>query len=52
MKFRVPALTALLASVLAPGLEAQKPAPKAPQKIDDGYTRPIVMFAFHPAHQQ
>ena len=29
MKFRIPALTALLAVFLASGLEAQKPAPKA-----------------------
>ena len=41
MKFRIPALTALLAVFLASGLEAQKPAPRAPQKIDEEYTRTI-----------
>ena len=41
MKFRIPALTALLALVLASGLDAQKAAPKAPQKIDEEYTRLI-----------
>ena len=41
MTSRIPALTALLALVLVSGLEAQKPAPKAPQKIDEEYTRLI-----------
>jgi hypothetical protein len=41
MKFRIPALTALLALVLASGLQAQKTPPKAPQKIDEEYTRLI-----------
>src|SRR3954468_5313303 len=52
MPSRVPALTTLLALVLASGLEAQKPAPRAPvspklqsgggpQKIDEEYTRTI-----------
>jgi hypothetical protein len=41
MKSRIPALTALLALVLASGLQAQKPAAKTPQKIDEEYTRTI-----------
>ena len=41
MKPRIPALTALLALVLASGLQAQKPPAKAPQKIDEEYTRTI-----------
>src|SRR4051812_7126992 len=41
MSSRVAALTTLLAFVLASGLEAQKPAPRAPQKIDEEYTRTI-----------
>src|SRR4051795_12103478 len=52
MPSRVLALTTLLALVLASGLEAQKPAPRAPvspklqsgggpQKIDEEYTRTI-----------
>ncbi|HEV8208612.1 MAG TPA: M14 family zinc carboxypeptidase [Vicinamibacterales bacterium] len=41
MKPRIPALTALLAVVLASGLQAQKPPAKAPQKIDEEYTRTI-----------
>src|SRR3954468_13613037 len=52
MPSRVPALTTLLALVLASGLEAQKPAPRVPvspklqsrggpQKIDEEYTRTI-----------
>jgi hypothetical protein len=41
MRSRIPALTALLALVLVSGLEAQKTAPKAAQKIDEEYTRLI-----------
>jgi hypothetical protein len=41
MKSRIVASTALLALTLASGLEAQKAAPKAPQKIDEEYTRTI-----------
>src|SRR6266853_1152423 len=41
MKFRMPALTALLALVLVSGLEAQKTPPRAPQKNDEEYTRLI-----------
>src|SRR6478735_2991459 len=41
MTSRISALTALLALVLVSGLEAQKPAPKAAQKIDEEYTRLI-----------
>src|SRR3981081_3124288 len=41
MKSRFAALTALLALVLASGLQAQKSPPKAPQKIDEEYTRTI-----------
>jgi hypothetical protein len=41
MKSRIPALTALLALVLASGLQAQKPPAKTPQKVDEEYTRTI-----------
>ena len=41
MKFRISALIALLVPVLVSGLQAQKPAPQAPQKIDEEYTRLI-----------
>src|SRR6478609_9623335 len=41
MNPRIPALTALLTFVVVSGLEAQKAAPKAPQKIDEEYTRTI-----------
>src|ERR1700710_5824 len=41
MKSRVPLFTTLLALVLVSGLQAQKTAPKAPQKIDEEYTRTI-----------
>src|ERR1700730_1855936 len=41
MTSRISALTALIALVLVSGLEAQKTAPKASQKIDEEYTRLI-----------
>src|SRR4051794_3283109 len=41
MKSRIAALTALLALVLVTGLQAQKPAPRTAQKIDEAYTRTI-----------
>jgi hypothetical protein len=42
MKFRHPALIALLSLALVPALQAQKTAPKTPpQKIDEEYTRTI-----------
>ena len=45
MKFRIPALTALLALTLASGLEAQKPAPEASHKIDGEHsiTRFVIL---------
>ena len=39
MKSRIFPYTALLALILGSGLQAQKPAPKAPQKIDEEYTK-------------
>src|SRR5262245_58026523 len=41
MKSRIFPYTALLALLLGSGLQAQKPAPKPPQKIDEEYTRTI-----------
>ena len=41
MKSRIFPYTALLALMLGSGLQAQKPAPKPPQKIDEEYTKTI-----------
>jgi hypothetical protein len=41
MKSRIFPYTALLALILGSGLQAQKPAPKPPQKIDEEYTKTI-----------
>src|SRR6478609_1491855 len=41
MNPRIPALTALLTFVVVSGVDAQKSAVKAPQKIDEEYTRTI-----------
>jgi hypothetical protein len=41
MKSRIFPYTALLALILGAGLQAQKPAPKPPQKIDEEYTKTI-----------